>query len=702
MMDQFPPSSPRTPPPPSSSPRPAAATANRRQFGLQDEIKGSDEDDDSDGSLASLSAIIGQRNHNAVSTPQVKRVASSSTAIGARRGSPLTLQQKQQQAHKFDLKALISHTRQSERDDETSKQAEELIKKVEDSDSSTGGISDDGDDDNDGDSSDNVDEDEMMATSPSRGIKKKKKNKKPKTKDLQQVAKELLDDGGGGGGSGDNGGSGRDEDENPKGDKIVRAINRAAGQGAGSGGRRRRCYFFDVDLPPLFQPAKTPFPADAVEARRQGGGGGGPWRFLADPQTRDQAIIHGLPHTIVARGRELPPELFVWVLDQVCVERDPRLRAQYCSLAAACRDRTRELVDGARLYGALERIGGPKYARAAAVTMRPLKSTPEVEDPYRGRDWSGLAAFLDLLRQMAPNLNPNLDPGGGSVVVEAIQLLLRMSLDPVVVAAVRREHLAALGALVAALPAGAEATRRRALSWNDACFSICSYVLKCTDDTIQRLDPIISIPKSSAKLADLRRRLAATILFNDDETFGRHPTDSALEGEGHDALLDRLEQPDFTIRPATDYEELRALVALLDIVVESGGFLRRRRRRRKHGDGDAGGGAREERDAADGDRQFDADVDALTFRLRVLHDKIHDNGLLARKEAKTTIDVVSKRLTYAVRTRPPPKTSIFDPQPPDREEADLPRQRDFMKNWAQRKAAANGGGAERRSPAAAV
>lgn len=152
-------------------------------------------------------------------------------------------------------------------------------------------------------------------------------------------------------------------------------------------------------------------------------------------------------------------------------------------------------------------------------------------------------------------------------------------------------------------------------------------------------------------------------------------------------------------------------MALLDVVVESGGFLRRRRKRGGGDDGNsdkgngawsagAGGGGGGERDA-EGDRQFDADVDALTFRLKVLHDKIHDNGLLARKEAKTAIDVVSKRLTYAVRTRPPVKVSIFDPQPSDREEADLPRQRDFMKNWAQRRAA-NGGGAERRSPAAAV
>lgn len=438
---QLQPPSPRTPP--RSSSRQMGAEPPKRQFGPQDEIKGSDDSDDSDASLASLSVVLGrkpgyERPSNTASTPQAKRVASSSSTAPGR--SPLTLQQKQQQqqqqkTHKFDLKALIAHTRQSERTEEVSRQAEELIKKADDSASSS---SDDGGSSGD-DDGDDEDEDEDMDVggvggggSPSRRRKKKKKKK-----NLQQVAKQLLD------GDGDG-----DEDENPKGDKIARAIDRTQVQG-----QRRRCYFFDLDLPPLFKPAKAPFPVDTAR---------GPWRFLADPNTRSQAIIHGLAHTVVARGRELPEELFEWVLDQVCVERDPRLRAQYCGLVAACRDGINNFVDGARLYGVLERIGGPKYAGGAEHGK--LKSSPElVEDPYRGRDWSGLGAFLNLLQQMAPNLDP-------IAVVDAVQLLLRMSLDPVVRTAVRREHLAALEALVAVLP-DAEATRP-ALPWDIAVSSI--------------------------------------------------------------------------------------------------------------------------------------------------------------------------------------------------------------------------------------
>ncbi|RYP66982.1 hypothetical protein DL771_007478 [Monosporascus sp. 5C6A] len=660
--DQQLPSSPRTPP------GSAVSAAASRRLGPQDEIMGSDDEEDSDDSLESLSALIGggrktggggpaayQRPPNdgdTTSTPRAKRVASGAGPSG---GSPLTLQQRQQQ-HKFDLKALISHTRQSERTEESARRAEELIKGVEDS--------------------SNSDEEDGGRGSPSNALK--------------QVARELLD----------RDGNENDDDEgNPRGDKIARAIDRTQVQGA-----RRRCYFFDPTAPPLPQQQQPspgsasarapPFPVDAAR---------GAWRFLADPNTRDQAIINGLPHTVIAsRGKELPEELFLWMLDRVCVERNPRLRTQYCGVLAACAGNTRRLVDGARLYGALEGIGGPKYDPRPAR----LKTTPEVEEPYRGsggggggrNNWAGLGAFLDLLRRMAPNLEP-------ASAVDGVKLLLRMGLDPVLGNAVRGEHLAALEALVAALPAAEE-------QWNAAvslslrarcacnsgsvikadmpseqCTAVCSYVLQSLDDTVLRAAALSSVPKSTARLADLRRRLAAAILFSSPGS----PSDAdGFDVAGLDlgaaAVQQRLSRPDFAIRPTTDFEELRALAWLLDAAVgDASSFLPPPPP--PGGDPpDADGG----RAGREGRSRFDAEVDALTFRLRALHDGIHDNGLLARKEAKAAIDAVGKRLTYAVRTRPPAKTSIFDA--PARDDADLPRQRDFMKNWAQRRA-------ERSSPA---
>lgn len=195
--------------------------------------------------------------------------------------------------------------------------------------------------------------------------------------------------------------------------------------------------------------------------------------------------------------------------------------------------------------------------------------------------------------------------------------------------------------------------------------------------------PIAHMPKAGVKALDLRRRMAAVVLFRDPEMGGR-PVDSTLTLDG---ITDRLGEADFRVRPSTDFDSLRALVMLLDIVIGSAGFLAKKQRSTgvtPPATANAGA-ANADREAAD--RRFDADIDGLTYRLKMVHDKIHDSTLLSRKIAKASIDLVAKRLTYAVRTRPPPKTSIFDSEP--KEDASLPKQRDFMKNWAQKKAERN-------------
>ncbi|KAI1464589.1 uncharacterized protein F4812DRAFT_160497 [Daldinia caldariorum] len=557
-----------------------------------DEIKGSDDEDgDSDDSLESISAFIQrkngpspyQRDSNLTSTPRAKRIASNSSSLLK---SPLTLQPK----HKFDLKSLINHARQSDRADESARRADELINQSED------------DDDNDQILTD-VQNDPTL---------------------LQKTAKELL----------------KDDEEDTKGDKLMRAMNRTKIDAS-----RRLCYFFSLE-PPLFKPPRSPFPEKGAK---------GCWRCLANSRTRDQAVILGLPHAIASKGKALPDELFLWILDEVCAERNVQLRIQYCNLVTLCPDSIARLVTEKRLYSMLERMDGPKSPQSQNITK--LESFPRVEDPYPGRDWSGLVTFLELLKRMAPNLK-------SQNAIGAIKLLVRMGLDPLVSTTVRSEHSAAMEALVTRL------SKWDASQWDEVCETISSYLYQSVDDPMHQVVPISYMPKTTAKLLDLRRRMAAVMLFRDTALSSR-PVDESLTLA---KVMDRLDSDDFRVRPTTDFESLRALVALLDIAIGDAGFIMQQHSGNNEGEEDAA-------------RKFDKDIDALTFRLKVVHDKIHDSTLLSRKVTKASIDLVAKRLTYAVRTRPPPKTSIFDPEP--REDANIPKQRAFMKNWAQKKAERN-------------
>ncbi|KAI0894122.1 hypothetical protein F4806DRAFT_131448 [Annulohypoxylon nitens] len=576
-----------------STPRTPKSTSKPRD--RTDEIKGSDDEDgDSDESLESISAFI-ERKHGPsphirtstlTTTPKAKRIATASTT---RLKSPLTIQPK----HKFSFKQLLDHARQSDRAEESARRADELINQSDDDDDKFGKLL------------------EEVQNDPSL---------------LQKTAKELLDD----------------DEEDTKGDKLMRAMNRTKVDGS-----RRVCYFFNLEQP-LWKPLRKPFPQKKAT---------GCWRHLADPKSRDQSFIFGYPHSIVSKGGKLPDEIFLWILDEVCVEKNAQLRVQYVNLVTWCIESIPRLVTTVRLYSMLEKIGGPNEFRRQDHTK--AQSFPKVEDPYPGRNWTGLVTFLEILERMAPNLNTE-------NVIGAIELLLRMALDPLVSTTVRSEHAEAMRALVKALPKDGTS------QWDEACESISKYVYELVDGPSNQVTPINYMPNTSFKHLDLKRRMAAVVFFR-DTSLARKPVD---EGLTLDVLTNRLDSPDFVVSQTTDFEELRALIILLDIVLGCAGFIMKQY---TNADGD------EEKDAS---RKFDADIDGLTFRLKIIHDKIHDSTLLSRKVAKASIDLVAKRLTYAVRTRPPPKTSIFDSEP--KEDKDLPKQREFMKSWAQKKAVSNG------------
>ncbi|KAI0458430.1 hypothetical protein F5B21DRAFT_430780 [Xylaria acuta] len=582
------PSSPRTPP--RSAPR---------VFSRDEEIKGSDDsEDDSDDSLGSITDALGyrsgpaahRRDPNVLSTPQAKRIAS-----GIHR-SPLTLQPKK---HKFDLKALINHSREIERTEESFRKAGALIAQT-------------------GHNSDNSD-DSDAENDPKR---------------LEEAACHLFVG---------------EDDEDGKGDKIRRAFKRSKDDEASS---RKHCYFFNPEESPP-SPGKNAFPRKKATGR---------WKCLSQSDARRRAFIMGLPHTFLAQGEALPDELFLWILDEICREQNVELRRQYINLTELCEGNTSRLVDGMSLYALLETIGGPKYAREPTK----LKGTTEAGHEYLERNWSPLVAFLQLLDRIAPGLQT-------ASAISAVQLLLRMSMDPVVAAVVREHHTCAITTLVSSLA-------KSKAKWNTACEAICSYIYKNIDDLELKVTALLSIPSSSSHLVDLRRRIAAESLFN-KPGLGSNPIDPYLSFE---RIRDRLDEDDFksTNRVDFDFERLRALTTLVDIVIDRAEFMRPATTTTITT-------TPEEEDAAAEERKFNADVDVLAARVKVIHDKIRDKA--SRKNVKLSLLGLEKRLRYAVRTRPPPKREIFafEGGPSSaRAEADavhVPKQREFMRQWALKK-----------------
>lgn len=166
------------------------------------------------------------------------------------------------------------------------------------------------------------------------------------------------------------------------------------------------------------------------------------------------------------------------------------------------------------------------------------------------------------------------------------------------------------------------------------------------------------MPVTSTKLHELRRRLAIAFFLRDAALASRHPDETmALR-----LAIARVKDSDFRLSRKTDYANLKAQVQLLDLALDDGSFV-------------------PDEDDREHEKNFNAEIDDLAKRLKAIWRGINDTGAanLARTEAKSVLEWVGQRLTYSVRTKPPPTQSIFGDQGPSSEKKR--RQQDFMKKF---------------------
>lgn len=128
-------------------------------------------------------------------------------------------------------------------------------------------------------------------------------------------------------------------------------------------------------------------------------------------------------------------------------------------------------------------------------------------------------------------------------------------------------------------------------------------------------------------------------------------------------FMDRLEGPAFRINDRTDYQQLKALVGLLDIAVDDGRCVYLDLANRA---------------AAD---RFDEDVDNLVLTIKDVFRSIGTPGaaFISRIEAKETLELVSQRIADTLRSRPKAKKTVFDA--PMLKQEDYRGEKAAMKNF---------------------
>ena len=103
-----------------------------------------------------------------------------------------------------------------------------------------------------------------------------------------------------------------------------------------------------------------------------------------------------------------------------------------------------------------------------------------------------------------------------------------------------------------------------------------------------------------------------------------------------------LDGPQFIISNATDYSELAAAIGILGIAVDCG-------------DPPSSPCAKEE------EKAFNREIDALSAKINSMFAEIVDTGAshMGRTEAKEVLEAFQYWLSYGVRTKHPPKKSLF-------------------------------------------
>lgn len=188
--------------------------------------------------------------------------------------------------------------------------------------------------------------------------------------------------------------------------KVARAVMRTEATLS-----EQRCYFFDTQANPA-KPARTLFPTKSISEE---------WRNdLKDPHMRHQTFVSGFAEDMVLLGKALPDEIFLWMLDEICVESSEPLRVSYCNALKASSEQIQRLVMPAIIRTMFERVGANP---ACTTVVDKVGTVPALAEPYAKRDWAKLRSLIGFFGQIAISLQ---------VRSYVVSMLLRMCVDRVV------------------------------------------------------------------------------------------------------------------------------------------------------------------------------------------------------------------------------------------------------------------------------
>ncbi|KAI9850231.1 MAG: hypothetical protein M1824_003578, partial [Vezdaea acicularis] len=384
-------------------------------------------------------------------------------------------------------------------------------------------------------------------------------------------------------------------------------------------------FFSEENQTPI---SRLPFPENAVSRDTWQG-------VFVDPRKRSNAIQSGYEIHALSLREELPYELVIWMLDELCVEDRPVLRDELYMTLVERPGPVKDYLTPPVIAQLFARLNARKDAIESTAIVKLHPSKLQHKRPPE-REWGNLCAVINLLGDLAPELQ--------HVSREyAIELLCRLliasdtSKSYSVIVAVED----ALSALITSPPAS---------DWQEREKVIIDNLTATILDPRHRLDLASRLPAHPPRLHTFRRALAFAFLTNlvqPDSSPNPHspqlPTSSSSLLTTLTSYLDT--SPLFSITPQTSYPILTAASTLLDIVLA---------------DGYAPPATTPKPSPAE--LEFNNQIDLLAAQIKRVFSTIVDTGAsyMHRTEAKECLERLYYRCVFAVRMRPMRKKGLFD------------------------------------------
>ncbi|PSN69148.1 hypothetical protein BS50DRAFT_333496 [Corynespora cassiicola Philippines] len=382
-------------------------------------------------------------------------------------------------------------------------------------------------------------------------------------------------------------------------------------------------HFFRED--PSSHATKDPFPMKSLSDH--------PWALnFEGVSRRDHAFLSGFARTVF-KYQQLPEELSLWMIDQLCLDQGDLLKARYIELLEDHDILLRSLLEEDRLNSVFEALGAntacldeekpiePSYESPSAAT-RPLPTS--------------LRPVIKLLQISASKLLPK-------ARVRALHLLFYLCMDDSVLGDV--DILITTQAAIEAILCNIPDNTQLSSVLNDLVPSILSRVTH----PILQYNIVRSLPTRSPLSAYFQRHLALAFLLFPEELTVPLESPRVLK-----IIHQHLQKASgFKIDKKTDYLSLAAQFSLLDITIGPGlasvPFLPLTDPEFSTGDSSP---ITAPAPLSSDERDFNTQVDLLAKHIKIVSNQIKEAGAmsdLARLDAKDCSERLCHRLENAVR-----------------------------------------------------